>query len=180
LPPDDSEVLRGTPMLGPNVWPALANFREDVGAYYNAALNLGKTLFRGFALALGLDESHFDKLVTKPPAQLRLIHYPCDPQAVDTQGMGAHSDYECFTILVSTAPGLEVMNGAGEWIDAPPVEGAFVVNIGDMMEVWTNRRIRGNLASSTPCARRALLVSIILCMRLLHSRRAVAVLRYPG
>jgi isopenicillin N synthase-like dioxygenase len=138
LPANDPEVLRGTPFHGPNVWPDLADFRKDVGAYYDAALGLGKTLFRGFALALGLDESHFDKLVTKPPSQLRLIHYPYDPNNVDTQGIGAHTDYECFTILLSTAAGLEVMNGAGEWIDASPVEGAFVVNIGDMMEVWTN------------------------------------------
>jgi isopenicillin N synthase-like dioxygenase len=138
LPADDPEVLRGTPFHGLNVWPDLANFREDVGAYYEAALALGKTLFRGFALALGLDEQHFDKLVTKPPSQLRLIHYPCDPNNVDTQGIGAHTDYECFTILLSTAAGLEVMNGAGEWIDAPPIDGAFVVNIGDIMEVWTN------------------------------------------
>lgn len=138
LPADDPDVLQGTPMLGPNVWPDVANFQGDVSAYYDAALTLGKTLFRGFALALGLPESHFDKLVTKPPAQLRLIHYPYNPDAVDVQGMGAHSDYECFTILLSTAPGLEVMNGAGEWIDAPPVDGAFIVNIGDMLEVWTN------------------------------------------
>jgi isopenicillin N synthase-like dioxygenase len=138
LPADDPEVLRGTPMLGPNVWPAVANFKEDVAGYYDAALSLGKTLFRGFALALGLPESHFDSLVTRPPAQLRLIHYPCHPDAADQQGIGAHTDYECFTILASTAPGLEVMNGAGEWIDAPPVEGAFIVNIGDMMEIWTN------------------------------------------
>jgi isopenicillin N synthase-like dioxygenase len=138
LPAHDRDVLIGTPMLGPNVWPEIPSFKAEVSAYYDAALNLGKTLFRGFALALGLDERHFDGLVTKPPAQLRLIHYPYNPDAVDTQGMGAHSDYECFTILLSTAPGLEVMNGAGQWIDAPPLDGAFIVNIGDMMEVWTN------------------------------------------
>jgi len=138
LSPDDPAVLFGTPMLGPNVWPPLPAFKEEVGAYYDAALSLGKTLFRGFALALGLKESHFDSLVTKPPSQLRLIHYPYNPDASGAQGIGSHTDYECFTILVSTAPGLEVMNGAGEWIDAPPIDDAFIVNIGDMLEVWSN------------------------------------------
>jgi isopenicillin N synthase-like dioxygenase len=138
LPDDDVDVKIGTPMLGPNVWPDQAGFREDVGAYYTAVLSLGRVLFRGFALALNLSESYFDPLVTKPPSQLRLIHYPHEPDAVDAPGIGAHTDYECFTILLATAPGLQVMNRSGEWIEAPPSEGAFVVTIGDMMEVWTN------------------------------------------
>jgi isopenicillin N synthase-like dioxygenase len=50
----------------------------------------------------------------------------------------ARTDYECFTLLRPTAPGLEMLNGAGEWIDVRPVPGTFVVNIGDMLELWTN------------------------------------------
>ena len=77
--------------------------------------------------------------VTKPPSQLRLVHYPPDP-GVDpnSTGIGAHTDYEVFTILHTTGPGLEVLNARGAWIDAPPIDGAFVVNIGDMFEVLTN------------------------------------------
>jgi isopenicillin N synthase-like dioxygenase len=142
LPEDDADVLRQTPMLGPNVWPDIAGFREDVGAYYSAVFDLGQALFRAFALALDLDECYFSKLVTKPPSQLRLIHYPFDSEATDANGIGAHTDYECFTILLATAPGLEVMNEREDWIDAPPREGAFVVTIGDMMEVWTNGEFR--------------------------------------
>jgi isopenicillin N synthase-like dioxygenase len=134
----DPDVMAGTPMLGPNVWPDIEGFREDVGAYYRATFELGRTLFRGFALALGLEESFFDKFITKPPSQLRLLHYPFSPDATDVAGIGAHTDYECFTILLPTAPGLEVMNARGEWIDAPPVKDAFIVNIGDLLEVWTN------------------------------------------
>ena len=63
--------------------------------------------------------------------------YPHDPQAMDKPGIGAHTDYELFTLLRSTAPGLEVMNESGVWIDAPPVPDAYVVNIGDMLELWT-------------------------------------------
>lgn len=99
---------------------------------------LGRVLLRGFSMAIGEEPTFFDQYVTKPPSQLRLIHYPFDTSAEDRPGIGAHTDYECFTLLRSTAPGLEVMNGAGEWIDAPPIPGAYVVNIGDMMEVWTN------------------------------------------
>lgn len=128
----------GAPMLGPNLWPDAPDFREPVGAYYSAVAGLARRLFRGFALALDLPEDHFDPHLKRPPSQLRLIHYPFDPQAADARGIGAHTDYEFFTILRSTEPGLEVMNGDGRWIDAPPQPGCFVINIGDMLEAWTN------------------------------------------
>jgi isopenicillin N synthase-like dioxygenase len=127
------------PMLGANRWSALPGFKEDVKAYYDAVFSLSLTLFRGFALALGLAENAISQRVNHPPSQLRLIHYPFKPGAlVDRPGIGAHTDYECFTILLPTAPGLEVLNGAGQWIDVPLVDGAFVINIGDMMEVLSN------------------------------------------
>lgn len=128
------------PMLGPNQWADLPGFREDIKAYYDAVLGLSRQLFRGFALALGLPEDAFTQQVSTPPSQLRLVHYPFSPDAQDRPGIGAHTDYECFTILLPTAPGLEVLNGAGEWIDVPLMEGAFVINIGDMLEVLSNGR----------------------------------------
>jgi isopenicillin N synthase-like dioxygenase len=137
LPADDPDHLAGR-MLGPNQWPDVPGFAAACTAWYEAVMALGRTLLSGFALALGERADVFDRHVTKPPSQLRLIHYPHDPDAVDATGIGAHTDYECFTILKPTAPGLEVLNGAGEWIDVPPRDGAFVVNIGDMLETWTN------------------------------------------
>jgi isopenicillin N synthase-like dioxygenase len=138
LAADDPDYLGGNPLLGPNQWPRSPGFREAVTAYYDAVLAFGRTLFRGFALALGEHADVFDRHLTKPPSQLRLIHYPHDPAAEDRMGIGAHTDYECFTLLKPTGPGLEALNGAGQWIDIPPVEDSFVVNIGDMLELWTN------------------------------------------
>jgi isopenicillin N synthase-like dioxygenase len=137
LPADDPDYLAGNPLLGPNQWPELPGFSSVVDAYYNAAFELGRALMRGFALALGQPADRFDAVLSKPPSQLRLIHYPHDPQASDKPGIGAHTDYELFTLLRSTAPGLEVMNESGVWIDAPPLADAYVVNIGDMLELWT-------------------------------------------
>ena len=137
--PADS-VPAGHPMLGPNRWPDLPGFREDVMAYYGAAFAVGRRLLRGFALAAGQAEDCFDDLAIAPPSQLRLIHYPFDSDAVDAPGIGAHTDYECFTLLLASGPGLEVMDGNGEWIDAPPVPGGLVVNIGDMLEFWSGGR----------------------------------------
>jgi len=127
------------PMLGPNQWSTLPGFKDDIKTYYDAVTVLSNRLFQGFALALGLPEDTFTRLVTTPPSQLRLIHYPYNEIAPENRpGIGAHTDYECFTILLPTAPGLEVLNGAGEWIDIPIIDGAFVINIGDMLEVLSN------------------------------------------
>ena len=140
LPPRDPDVLAGTFFLGPNQWPDLAGFAAAVTAWYDAVMALGRRLLRGFALALGEEPGLFDAAVTKPPSQLRLLHYPYDPDTTDAVGIGAHTDYECFTLLKPTAPGLEVLNAAGAWIDVPPLEDAFVVNVGDILETWTNGR----------------------------------------
>lgn len=138
LPVDDPDHAAGNPMLGPNTWPDLPGFADAVTAYYDATLAVGHRLLWAFAVALGENPDVFSRHATKTPSQLRLVHYPYNPDAHDAQGIGAHTDYECFTLLKPTAPGLEVLNGAGEWIDVPPIEGTFVVNIGDLLELWTN------------------------------------------
>lgn len=113
--------------------------QKAIQAYYQAMLSLSETLFKGFALALELDEGTFTQHLSTPPSQLRLIHYFDNPNAKETDsGIGAHTDYEFFTILLPTAPGLQVLNGAGEWISVPIIEDCFVINIGDMMELVTN------------------------------------------
>lgn len=142
LPADDSDHLAGCPMYGPNRWPGdLPDFRDRVYGYYDAIRELGRDLFRAFAIALDLPEEFFESRITKPLGQMRLIHYPPDPGPRDRiqWGIGPHTDYECFTILLQDdAGGLELMNADGEWIAAPPVPGTFVVNVGDLMARWTN------------------------------------------
>lgn len=138
LPADDPDYLAGNPMLGPNTWPAIDGFAEVVTTYYQALIEVGRALLGAFAIALNEDPDVFLRAATKTPSQLRLIHYPFDLDAVDVQGIGAHTDFECFTLLRPTAPGLEVLNGNGEWIDVPPLPDTYVVNVGDMLEVWTN------------------------------------------
>jgi isopenicillin N synthase-like dioxygenase len=128
------------PLLGPNTWPAMPGFREDVQAYYRHVTDIGRQLFGAFALALGLDESHFDPHLRNPPSQLRLIHYPLNETPEDRPGIGAHTDYECFTLLFATAPGLQIVDRQGEWVDVPLIDGALIMNIGDMMEILSNGR----------------------------------------
>ena len=149
LPPDDPDYLAGNVLLGPNVWPEeLPAFRTDVYRYFEEAMGLGRLLFKLFAVGLDLAPDYFDELISKPTAQLRLIHYPAmDPSvpAEEAIGIGPHTDYECFTILWQTEHGLQVQNPLGQWIEAPPIPGTFVINIGDLFQRWTN-----DLFVSTP------------------------------
>jgi isopenicillin N synthase-like dioxygenase len=143
LGPDNALVQAGTPLHGPNQWPGnLPGWREVMQDYYNEMEALGRELMHAFALALGLEETYFDQfLVTAPMTTLGPLHYPPQTGHITEAriGAGAHTDYGCLTMLAQDdAGGLQVRNAAGQWIDAPPVAGSFVVNIGDMMERWTN------------------------------------------
>ena len=139
---DDPDFLAGNPLYGPNQWPAsLPGFRPVMNAHFERMTRLCHDLYRAFALALGLPEDYFDHMIDKPLDILRLLRYPPQPVVDDEQqiGTGAHSDFDCFTILYQDPTGgLQVLNSADEWIDAPPIEGTFLINIGDMMERWSN------------------------------------------
>jgi isopenicillin N synthase-like dioxygenase len=102
---------------------------------------LGREMLHACAMSLDLPETWFDGWLTAPMTTLGPLHYP--PQTgriTEAQiGAGAHTDYGCLTLLAQDdAGGLHVRNAAGQWVDAPPIPGSFVVNIGDMMERWTN------------------------------------------
>jgi isopenicillin N synthase-like dioxygenase len=142
---DDPDYLAGNVMLTPNLWPDwIPGFREQAMDYYDAVTAVGQRLFRAFALRLGLPLDFFEQRTARSPSILRLLHYPPNdlPMDNDNLGIGAHSDFECFTILHQGGTGLQVMNADDEWVAAPPIEGTFIVNIGDMLEGWTNGRFK--------------------------------------
>lgn len=119
-------------------------FRECIyDEYYIKMLSLSNKLLESFALYLHLPENYFKEMFEKPMATMRFIHYPPHPNEneidEDQLGCGAHTDYECFTLLSqSNHSGLEILNKNGEWIKAKPISNTFVVNIGDLMQRWTN------------------------------------------
>lgn len=141
IPEDDPDYLAGNVLFVPNQWPDwIPDFRKDILEYYDAVRSVGDALFRAAAIGLGLPDEFFVEQAKKPPVNFRLLHYPGGdvPATHANVGMGAHSDENCFTILNQRAPGLQAMNTANEWVEAPPIDGTFIVNIGDLMEVWTN------------------------------------------
>lgn len=118
-------------------------------------LDLARHLFRLFALSLDLEETYFDPMTTHPGGIARLLYYPAPRNPVSSTssssseeqvGLGAHSDYECFTLLLSSSVlGLEILKPSGHWHIASPPPGSFIVNVADFLMRWTNGRYKSTI-----------------------------------
>lgn len=145
LPAGHPEVQAGTAMHGPNLFPDFVpGFGEAILEYMEALTGIGHALMEGIALSLGLPASYFrERYTTEPLTLFRIFHYPAHTPG--QWGVGEHTDYGLLTILrQDDVGGLEVKTPAG-WIEAPPIEGSFVCNIGDMLD-----RMTGGFYRSTP------------------------------
>ncbi len=146
------EVDRGQPgrdddpLAGPNQWPDLPGFREAVTAYERALQGLARRLVAVFEESLGAEPGALAPSFRRPTTFLRLLHYPPqDPTGPDDEfGSNPHTDYGFVTILAQdSSGGLQVRGPDGEtWLDVPPRPGAFVLNVGDIGERWSNGRLR--------------------------------------
>jgi isopenicillin N synthase-like dioxygenase len=148
LPPDDPRVQAGWPMHGANLWPSRpTELRPAVETYMEEATRAAVLLMQGVSLALGLDADYFERAYTSDPTILfRIFNYPASaPDDVGTEaswGVGEHTDYGLLTLLAQDdLGGLQVRTPQG-WIEAPPIPGALVCNVGDMLERLTGGRFR--------------------------------------
>jgi isopenicillin N synthase-like dioxygenase len=144
LPKNDPDFLAGNLVLGPNIWPNLIGFKETVSRYYAAVSSLGRTLCSALEIHLELPHGSITDHMSKPVSQLRLLHYVRNSETADNSSvnMGAHTDYECLTLLHTRNEGLQVMTQDDRWIDVPVDQSGYVVNIGDMLEAWSNGLLR--------------------------------------
>ncbi|KAG6739688.1 hypothetical protein POTOM_057302 [Populus tomentosa] len=148
VPEDDPEADK--PFYGPNVWPAdgiLPGWRQTMEKFHQQALGVARAVARIIALALDLEADFFDKpeMLGHPIAVMRLLHYAgqiSDPSK-GLYGAGAHSDYGLITLLATDdIYGLQICKDKDAqpqvWEFVAPLKGAFVVNLGDMLERWSN------------------------------------------
>jgi isopenicillin N synthase-like dioxygenase len=140
LPPGHPDVIAGRRFRSENQWPAaLPGFREAVVTYCGAMEALVRRLVPLYARALDLPPSHFDTAFTEPQYKLRMTHYPQQPVTEDDFGIAPHTDTSFLTLLApNEVPGLSIRAQSGDWIAAPPIPGAFVVNGGQLLQRWTN------------------------------------------
>ncbi|GAB1198299.1 hypothetical protein APSETT444_007614 [Aspergillus pseudonomiae] len=128
----------------------LPGFREVTVSFWQSRLALARKLVRIFALALGEREDYFDGVTTHPGADALYIHYPGIPDvAADSDidvGIGSHIDIQCFTLLwQDNSGGFQVLSAQDEWLDARPIEGTLVVNIGDFLQRLLNNRFKSTV-----------------------------------
>ena len=145
--PFDRSAPPWTRLQGPNQWPAaLPELKPTLLAYQERATALAIRVLRAFAAALEQPENVFEPIYTPAPNQLvKIIRYPGRAAEQGDQGVGAHKDSGFVTILLQeTQGGLQVQGERG-WIDAPPVAGTFVVNIGEILEMASNGYLRANV-----------------------------------
>jgi len=145
----DRPLDAANPLDGPNYWPAdQPALRTAMMAYFEAVETLAETLRRGFAMALGLAPDALDAMLEPSQSLLKLNHYPPqeNPTSISHIGVVPHSDSGAFTVLwQDDHGGLEVQSKSGDWVGAPPIPDTFVINLGNVMQIWTDGKF-----SSTP------------------------------
>lgn len=147
LSASDVRVRDGVPLHGANLFPAqVPELHAVVLDYLAANTHAAHALMEGVALSLGLEADYFRKHYTSDPTILfRIFHYPSSTPSSEQWGVGEHTDYGLLTLLAQDdAGGLQVKSTRG-WIEAPPLAGTLVCNIGDMLD-----RLTGGWFRSTP------------------------------
>lgn len=138
--PEDS------PLRGPNQWPDfLPDMQVKSMAYFHHVHDVANHLMRGFALGLGLDEKFFLKTASRPLSRASYVSYPAHPEnsPEDLFGVGPHTDFGVLTVLCQDSlGGLQVQDVHGNWIEATPIDGTLVVNVGDLLARWTGGEYR--------------------------------------
>ncbi|KAL3133076.1 hypothetical protein ABBQ38_006978 [Trebouxia sp. C0009 RCD-2024] len=148
LPADCEEAK--LPLHGPNQWPSealLPGYKAAMETYMAAVHGLSNRLLLLIAIALQLPSDFFLQFYDKPMMYLRPLHY--SPQVSlpeeGVYGAGAHTDYGALTVLATDdSPGLQINTG-GQWHHVKPIPGTFIINLGDMLERWTNGYFRSTL-----------------------------------
>ncbi|KAL7917019.1 hypothetical protein ACQKWADRAFT_307820 [Trichoderma austrokoningii] len=151
LPEDNPQVNTDKFAYDPNMWPKSLGecFRETCMDYLNRIVKLTEEVMRAMAMSLGYDADYFQEFCTDPMCFYKLLCYPPQPSgahAIDL-GMGAHRDFGVITLLLqSDIAGLEIWDEeVKDWYPVPPVKGAYVVNVGNLFEQWTNDKYISNI-----------------------------------
>lgn len=134
-----------------NVWPEeIPEFKEYTIEAYQTLENAGKSMLKAIAIYLGLEENYFDSRVDKGNSILRPIHYfPIEnPDEVPDDAVRAaeHGDINLITLLMgASAEGLQVLRRDGKWIPITALPDQIVVNVGDMLERLTNKKLKSTI-----------------------------------
>lgn len=152
LPKDDP--FARLPVYAPNQWPNVPDgFQQTIESYFTAARATALDLLQGISVAIGADPAFFADKFAKPMALLRGNYYPARPDWAGERdfGIAAHTDYGCLTLLATDGqPGLEVQLRDGTWVPVQADPGTFIINFGEMLEMWTSGLGHSGQIRATP------------------------------
>lgn len=147
--PAADHPLAHLPVYAPNLWPDTPEgFREQIEGYYRRALEVAMIVLRAISKAILDAPDYFDDKFDVPMALLRGNYYPERPDWAGEQdfGIAEHTDYGCVTLLaMDGTPGLEVQMPDGSWSAVTAQPGEFVINFGEMLQMWTNGAVKATL-----------------------------------
>ena len=139
-----------------NIWPAgIPEFETTTTNYYQAARELSETMADIASLGLRLDRDFFASRLNDAVVTMRMNWYQRlenEPQLDEEQmALGAHTDYGILTILLADIrPGLQILSDSSDWVDVTPEPGAFIMNVGDALAVWTNNYWKSTIHRVVP------------------------------
>lgn len=134
-----------------NIFPEeVSSFKTQTLFAYTQLESIGKSMLSAIALYLGLNENHFENKVNKGISILRPLHYfPVkNPDELPEGAVRAaeHGDINLITLLMgASAEGLQVKRRDGKWIPITAVKDCLVVNVGDMLQRYTNGKLKSTI-----------------------------------
>ncbi len=142
----DGDPHRDLSVYAPNLWPDQpAGFKDAISSYYQSAMSVSLDILRAIADVMGRDADYFDDKFSKPMALLRGNYYPSRPDWAGDKdfGIAEHTDYGCVTLLATDGvAGLEAQTRDGAWIPVRAEPGEFIINFGEMLQMWTQGQVR--------------------------------------
>ena len=149
--PDDADLIAGKPLVAENQWPdaAFPRLKDELLPYYDAVCHVAGKVLAAIAVSLGQPADFFDARYNNPLARGQLVYYPPSTSAHEAEqrfGAAPHTDFGVLTFLLQdNNGGLQIRHKSGDWIEAPPLPGTLVCNIGDLLQRWTNDRFTSTL-----------------------------------
>lgn len=142
---NDADVLAGKPLCAVNQWPSdFPRLYADLIPYYDAVCQVARRIMAAVAVSLGQPANFFDEAYAKPLARGQMVYYPASTAQDESEarfGVAPHTDFGVLTVLMQdSSGGLQVRAKSGDWIEAPPIPGTLVCNIGDLLARWSNKR----------------------------------------
>ena len=136
-------VCAACSLYGPNKWPNISfDVRTPIMAYWNALTKVSERLIIALCNQMGVDQNILLSYMTDPLTNMTLLNYPPMPPQSDSWGIHPHKDFNLLTLLAhDPIGGLEVRNRNDEWLSADCPPDGMVLNVGDMLELWSGGRL---------------------------------------